>query len=707
MIINKVCVIGAGTMGSAIAAHVANSNTNVILLDILDQNSTERNNITILAKNKILSAKPQMISHKSQANFIEIGNLSDDLDKIRDCDLVIEAIIEDLEIKHDLYKKITPYLKQGAILSSNTSTIPLSNLKSVLPSEIANKFCITHFFNPVRYMRLLEFVADDSSHNFQSLHDFLEKKMGKVVIKCKDTPGFIANRIGCFLMEVTLRVAIKYSLKPNLIDKIFTKYLGFPRTGIFGLMDLIGLDVMSLIAKSLKKTLDKNDRFVIICNNIPQIESMIANGYNGKKGKGGFYKFSLENGEKKIEILDFTNFEYVNIEDTELNFENINDLINSQDKAGKALREIIIELGSYISSLVSEISDNIYDIDKAMQYGYNWKYGPFQIMNDIINGFLITEQNLPSSYEKKPDYLTKKLYNAINNDEFSSGLNSLAKKTKNLKPVIKNPSANLWHFDDVLCLEIKTKMSCLNIGVFNLILESLDFAEEKALPIIIYSDQDHFSVGADLALIRNMIINKQFNEIEDFVMIGQHAMLSMKYSKVPIISCAKGFALGGGCEFLMHSHYVVANIETYAGLVEMGAGLIPAWGGIKEIFLRFADDNAKFQNIMNMLANTEKTSSAVDFFDSFAIKNFHVNMNIDYLLSEAIEIAKFAKARHYVGNKKSSVKLIDNSKLSFINKYLEDKSLIDENELLQIEKEIFLQLVKRTECVNLINKLIK
>ena len=319
-LIKKVCVIGSGVMGSGIAAQVANSRTKVILLDIADENSENPSNISASALVRMQSQKPAPLSHPSLAKYITTGNLRDHLNLISECDLIIEVIIERLDVKHALYETLLPYLKDGAIIASNTSTLPLAKLKEKLPQSVQNRFIISHFFNPPRYMELLELVSDVNNDNsvIERAEEFISKKLGKIIIHCNDTPGFIANRIGCFFLECTVRKAIEKGLDPAVIDQIFTKLLGFPSTGIFGLYDLIGHDVMALISKSLVSTLDSGDKYNEIYTESGILSVMKSRGLLGRKSCAGFYKVTKDQGKTIKQIFDFKSLEYVGLELVEM-----------------------------------------------------------------------------------------------------------------------------------------------------------------------------------------------------------------------------------------------------------------------------------------------------------------------------------------------------------------------------------------------------
>ncbi len=695
-VIRKVCVIGSGVMGSAIAAQVANSRTEVILLDIADENSLNPSNIVVVALEKMQSQKPAPLSHPSLAKYITVGNLRDNLNLISECDLIIEVIIERLDIKHDLYKTLLPYLKDSAIIASNTSTLPLAKLKEKLPKSVQRRFIITHFFNPPRYMELLELVCDVNNDRSVSkpAEEFITKKLGKTIIHCNDTPGFIANRIGCFLLEFTVRKAIEKELNPALIDQIFTKLLGFPSTGIFGLYDLIGHDVMALISKSLTGALDIQDKYHEIYTESEILSVMKSRGLLGRKSGSGFYKVTKSHGQVIKQIFDFKSLDYVELKLTEIP-KTLEELFNKNDIYSDFFKEILANFFSYITSLVPEISDSTEDIDKAMKLGYSLKYGPFELLD---------------SYMPKGEIWLK-------------GINNKVKKQATIKStwqdgakiLLSNDSADLFEYKNNHLFVIKTKMNSLNHQVFDLIIDSVKLSEDKSSRLIIHPGKSkHFSAGADIRLFYEQISNKNFKAIEQFIDLGQKAMLTLKYADIDVISCAYGLALGGGCELLLHSHCVVAHQNLNAGLVELGVGLIPGWGGVKEMFLRSkGNKNRLIQNLRNILVQYQSASS--DYFALEYNVNCNFNMSIENIMAEAIEVKPVTRIisnsvnlpRINLASEMDTANFdnITGEVLEFFQKII-DMGKIDESTLLSMEKEKFLQMAAKPASLEKIGRLL-
>ena len=389
--IKKIAVLGSGVMGSGIAAHVANAGVPVVLLDIVKPGEKNRNALTEGAVEKQLNAKPSGFIHKTKAKLVTCGNLEDDLDKLKECDWIIEAVLEKLEVKQDVYRKINSVRKAGCVVSSNTSTLPIHTLMEGFDDSFAGNFMITHFFNPPRFMRLLEVVKGPktSAEAFKAIENFADVTLGKGIVECKDTPGFIANRIGVYWMMLALIEAMRLGVTPEQADAVMGKPVGIPKTGVFGLFDLIGIDLMPLIAKEMLSTLPENDAFRTLYQEPELVKKMIADGYTGRKGKGGFYRIRKE-GEKKIkEVIDLKTGEYraqggkVDLASIEAAKKGFQALVTADDIGGKYAWAVLSGTLHYAASLIPDISDDITGIDDAMRMGYNWKYGPFEMIDKL------------------------------------------------------------------------------------------------------------------------------------------------------------------------------------------------------------------------------------------------------------------------------------------------------------------------------------
>ena len=380
MEIKKVVVIGSGTMGSGIAAHLCNANVPVTLLDLTTDISEK-------ARERIKKSRPPLLIDKSKIDNIDVGNINDNFNVVSEADWVVEAVVERIDIKHNIYEKIFKERKTGSIISSNTSSIPISILSEKLSAEDKKDFCITHFFNPVRYMDLLEIVKSENNDldKINSLKKFCEISLGKGVIVCNDTPGFLGNRIGVFAMQVAMTEAFKMKLSIEEADAIFGRPMGIPKTGVFGLYDLIGIDLMADVLKSFIKELPETDKFQEVAKEIPLVKKLIETGYTGRKGKGGFYRMNKVDNKKILEAINLETGEYHPTQKINIKSEKVDlkALINKDDKYGEYAWSVISKIINYASSLVPGITDEFNDIDEAMRLGFNWSKGPFEMLEEI------------------------------------------------------------------------------------------------------------------------------------------------------------------------------------------------------------------------------------------------------------------------------------------------------------------------------------
>lgn len=566
-------------------------------------------------------------------------------------------------------------------------------------------------------MELLELIIDHTvkSEVIERVSEFLTKTLGKTIVKCNDTPGFIANRVGCFLLELVVRKAISQKLDFVALDKIFTTCLGLPSTGIFGLYDLIGHDVMKLISSSLLATLPANDAYHKIYVNTPVLDKMIEKKLIGRKGEGGFYRLSVSNGKKIKEVININDLSYSPVQKVDISFNNLDELLASDSVYGKFFTEIITEFYVYLASLVPFVTDNIYDIDAAMKLGYSWQYGSFELLTIAAkDGWNSVIKNADLMHIPLPQYLGNKEYQKIDKQKFNSHKDILQES----QIVLENDSAKLINYRENFIFVITTKMNCLNHNVFYLLQEAASKAENDGKNLYIYPQGNNFSAGADLKLLLSYIEDGNFHDLEN-LKLGQQTMLHLKYSGVHIISCAKGVALGGGCELLLHSSYIVANQEINAGLVELGVGLIPGWGGVTEMFVRSKGDKTKLiRNIRNIIEQN-KTSSADYFKSDYDVENMRVNMNKHYILDEALKLnlsKKIVPVPHKITLPKINLATeIDTSKyndlqnkvISKFQNIIDKHSETNEEELLSYEREIFLELAKDPKTIEKLKVIVK
>lgn len=623
--INKVAVIGSGVMGSGIAAQVANAGLDVVLLDI----KLEDKDLAADAVQKMLKTDPAPFMHKRNAKRIATGNLDDDLNLLSDCDWIIEVVLEDLKIKHETYKKLDAHRKAGSIISSNTSTIPLHKLIEGQSDAFAQDFLITHFFNPPRYMRLLELVVGEKTRAdaVEAVRAFCDVNLGKGVVQCNDTPGFIANRLGVFWLTAGINEAINQNISIEVADAVLGKPVGIPKTGVFALIDLVGIDLMPKLADSLLSTLPDDDEYRKIFKDYGFVHGLIEAGYTGRKGKGGFYRLNPDTTEGKKEkqalAINPDSFSEDHYQPSEKKAaaalasvaagrKGLKAVVETDDEGGRYAWAVLSKTLAYAASLVGEIADTVHDIDEGMKLGYNWKFGPFEMIDQLgANWFA---EKLTAEGIAVPDILTKvgdgtfykvedgKLkffgtdgsYHDVVRPE---GVLLLSDIKLSSKPVLKNSGASVWDIGDgVLCFEHTTKMNTFDDKVFEMLAKTIGTigdgtGEYKAL--VIYNEATHFSAGANLGLALFMINIGLYPQVEEFIGIGQKTFMNLKYAPFPVVSAPSGMALGGGCEILLAADAVQAHAETYTGLVEVGVGVIPGWGGCKEMILRFMEREQK------------------------------------------------------------------------------------------------------------------
>jgi 3-hydroxyacyl-CoA dehydrogenase len=609
--IRKVAVLGSGVMGGGIAAHVANAGLEVVLLDIVPKAAGNRNQVAEAAIQRLLKQNPAAFMHPRNARLVTPGNLEDHLPLLADCDWIVEVVLEDLTVKQGTYEKIERHRKEGSIVSSNTSTIPLADLVKGMPERFQRDFCITHFFNPPRYMRLLEIVRGPKTRAdaVSTLEEFSDVRLGKGVVHAKDTPGFIANRIGGMWIQSALGAAMDLGLTIEEADAIMGRPFGLPKTGIFGLLDLVGIDLMPHIAASMKRTLPADDLYIRNLRDPDLIRKMIADGYTGRKSKGGFYRMTKTVEGRVKESIDLKTGDYRNAEQPQLESiragkRDLGALLAHPDRGGEFARRVMALTLSYAAALVPEISDDIVGVDEAMRLGYAWRWGPFELIDKIgVDAFTagLEKAKLPvppllrqakgRSFYRVSDGVIE--YLTVEGDykrvERRPGVLLLADIKRKSKPVAKNGSASLWDIGDgVLCLEFHTKMNALDGDVMDLLQKSLDTVKRSAKALVIYNEGSNFSVGANIGLVLFAVNLALWPLIEELEAKGQSVYKSVKYAPFPVVAAPAGMALGGGCEIVLHAAAVQAHAESYIGLVETGVGLVPGWGGCKELAFRHA-----------------------------------------------------------------------------------------------------------------------
>jgi len=579
MEIKKVVVIGSGTMGSGIAAHLCNAGVPVTLLDLTTEISEK-------ARERIYKSRPPLLIDKSKINNINVGNIEKNFDVVKDADWVVEAVVERIDIKHNIYEKIFKNRKKGAIVSSNTSSIPIKVLSEKLTDEEKKDFCITHFFNPVRYMGLLEIVKNENNdlNKINSLKKFCEIELGKGAIVCNDTPGFLGNRIGVYAMQVAMTEAFKMKLSIEEADAVFGRPMGIPKTGVFGLYDLIGIDLMADVLKSFIKELSDKDEFQIVAKEIPLVKKLIETGYTGRKGKGGFYRINKSGDQKILEAINLETGEYSATKKIDLGIETveINDLINRKDNYGEYAWIVISKIIKYASSLVPGITEKFNDIDEAMRLGFNWAMGPFEMLKSIgVKNFFERIDNFEKN--KFLENLSKtKDENFYGERQLYTNIQTLGKVRPSAIKLDKNNSAEIYRFKDFNIVEFTTKACALDYDS----MDALKNATDK--PLIVINESMQFSAGVNLSYTMNFADQSDYKSIEKFIKYFQETCKTLKYSKYPVVSAPSGLTLGGGFEVLVQSNFVASHTNLVIGLVETIVGLVPAGGGCKEMLWRWS-----------------------------------------------------------------------------------------------------------------------
>lgn len=628
--IKKVAVLGSGVMGSAIACHMANVGLEVLLLDIVPDEAKEskdlkaRNKLVNDALNKSLKSKPSPIYNKSFAKRISTGNMTDNMKDIANCDWIIEVVIERLDIKKIVFDQVEKYRKKGTLVTTNTSGIPISSMLEGRSDDFKKHFFGTHFFNPPRYLKLLEIIPSPESdlQNIDFMMEFGADVLGKTMVLCKDTPAFIANRVGVYAIQDLFYTVEELGLSVGEVDKLTGPIMGRPKSATFRTCDVVGLDTLVHVSNGLKANCPNDERKEVF--EIPAyVSSMLENNWLGSKSGQGFYKKTTnEKGKKTILELDLKTLEYT--EKKKIKFPTLDlarqedDLIkrtkilfNGKDKAGDFYRKVFTGLFQYVTHRIPEISDEIYKIDDALKAGFGWSLGPFETWDAVgfEKGLAIIEKesgkcaewinelikNGVKSFYKVENgirmyyNINSKSYEAIPGAESTISLDTLRESNT----IWSNADVHIIDLGDgIINVEFHTKMNTIGGGVLQGINKAIDIAEqeEKYKGVVISNDGENFSAGANVGMIFMMAVEQEWDELDFAVRAFQNTTMRLRYSTIPVVVAPHGLTLGGGCEICLHADKVIAHAETYMGLVEFGVGLIPGGGGTKEFALRFSDE---------------------------------------------------------------------------------------------------------------------
>lgn len=712
--IKKVAVLGSGVMGSRIACHFANIGVKVLLLDIVPKDApqgdtTLRNKIVNDALTAAIKGKPSPLYVDGSQSLIQTGNFEDDFEKVKDCDWILEAVVERLDIKQLIYEKVEKYRTPGTIISTNTSGIPMYMLAQGRSEDFRLNFIGTHFFNPPRYLRLLEIIPGPSTA--PELVDFMmhygELYLGKQMVLCKDTPAFIANRVGIYSMAKIFQLTMELGMTIEEVDKLTGSAMGRPNTGTYRLGDLVGLDTAEKVnAGILHNCPDDEQRSLF--ETPPFMKKIVENGWLGDKSGQGFYKkVKNEKGESEILSLDFTTMEYVSkrsvkfasldaVKQMDALKDRIKFLWNATDKAGEFARRSLAGLFSYVSHRIPEISDELYRIDDGLKTGFAWDKGPFEVWDMV--GLPKTLEAIEKEGLTVADWVKEML--AAGHTSFYKVENGIRKYydqragaykvipgTESLvilenlhgtKEIWNNgDSAILDVGDGVLCLEFRSKANTLGEGVVRGINHAIEYAEKNNYNgVIIGNEAPNFSLGANLALVQMMAYDGEWDELYFAIKAFQDTAMRIRTANIPVVVAPQGMTLGGGCEYTMHSAVAVASAETYIGLVEVGVGLIPGGGGTKEFTLRASDKYNKpgvvelpiLQEYLMNIATAKVATSGEEARKIGILRDTdRVVVNLNHRLSVAKnEILQLVKDGYTPKVERTDIKVLGRSALSSV-----------------------------------------
>ena len=712
--IKKVAIIGSGIMGSGIACHFANIGVDVLLLDIIPRELTEkenskglsfedkvvRNRLVNEALSSSLKSKPSPIYHQKFANRITTGNLEDDIHKVANVDWIMEVVVERLDIKKLVFEKLEKFRTPGTLITSNTSGIPIKFMSEGRSEDFQKHFCGTHFFNPARYLKLFEIIPGPktASDVLDFLGSYGEKFLGKTSVIAKDTPAFIGNRVGIFSIQSLFHAVKDLDLTVEEVDKLSGPVIGRPKSATFRTVDVVGLDTLVHVANGIKENCPKDERLELF--ELPEfITTMMGNKWLGTKTKQGFYKKSVSaEGKKEILSLDLNTLEYRSAKRAKFatleltkTVDKVVDrfkiLVGGKDKAGKFYRKSFTALFAYVSNRIPEITNELYKIDDAMKAGFGWEHGPFQIWDAIgvdkgielmnaeglepaawVNEMLASGSTSFYSIKEGATYaynIPSKSQTKVPGQDSFIILDNIRKTNE----VFKNSGVVIEDIGDgILNLEFQSKMNTIGGDVLAGLNKAIDLAEKDFAGLVIGNQAANFSVGANIGMIFMMAAEQEYDELNMAIKYFQDSMMRMRYSSIPTISAPHGMALGGGCELSLHADKVVAAAETYMGLVEFGVGVIPGGGGSKEMALRAQDQFQKGDVQLNVLQEhfltigmAKVSTSAYEAFDLNLLQKGKdvVVVNKDRQIAVAKQHAKLmAESGYTQPTKRTDVKVL-------------------------------------------------
>ena len=664
-------VIGAGTMGGGIAGQVANAGIEVLLLDLHSDGDggDGGDNVNAVAERgfkRLLDPDQPGLMDKAAGERITIGNIRDDFHLLAECDWIAEAVVERLEVKKDLYLRLNETCNDTAIVTSNTSTIPISLLVQDMPESFQKRFAITHFFNPVRFMRLLELVRGEHTDPgvIDRLDAFCEQQLGKGVVRCLDTPGFLGNRVGVYAIQCALHAAIDLGLSAVEADSIFGRPMGIPKTGVFGLYDLIGIDLMADVVQSLVNILPPDDAFHAVSGEIPLMTQMISNGQTGNKQGKGFYREEEHSNDRYVlnrESREYERFERLNLplaENAEKN--GVGTLLEEDSVYGDFAWQVLSKTLCYAASLIPEVGDDPVGIDDAMKLGYNWIQGPFEMMDALGAGNIIAR--LESENREVPEFLKKTagsgFYSvsgkSLQAATFSGGWQPIARpagvirfneKKQTLKPVNTNKMASWYAVDGVAMVEFHSKANALDGDSMAILADAVEQVPAMGLGgLLVHNDAQHFSCGVNLGAVREFYRAEDYNGLDQFLAHFQQTCVAMRDTDYPVVVAPVGLSLGGGFEVVLHGKQVISHANSVMGLVESLVGVVPSGGGCKEILYRWVEklgcgtdiSDASFKAFMNTGYGKTATSPLLASDLAMVRENDSYEMNRDRIYATAV-----------------------------------------------------------------------
>ncbi|MBM7646408.1 3-hydroxyacyl-CoA dehydrogenase [Scopulibacillus daqui] len=683
--IEKAAVLGSGTMGAAIAAHLANVGIPTLLLDIVPKKLTEeekkkgltlndkavKNRISTQGVKRLLKQKPSPLTVKDNIQFITPGNMADDMERLSEADWIIEVVVENLDIKKQVFEQVDRYRKKGAIVSSNTSGISIQAMAEDCSDDFKRHFLGTHFFNPPRYLKLLEIIPtkDTDEKVTEFMKTFGEERLGKGVVTAKDTPNFIANRIGTYGTQITINTMLEKGYSIGEIDSVTGPLIGRAKSATFRTLDVVGLDIFVDVAKNVRQHVEEENEKRAF--EIPDfVNSMLERGWLGAKTGQGFYlKQGKEIFQLNPETMDYEPREKLKAPSIEKakqlksTKEKIKALAFADDRAGEILWSTLKQTLLYAAEKAYEIADNIRDIDLAMKWGFGWKYGPFETWDaigleasieriwkegDTVPDWveLMLAKGFTSFYKDVdgvPSYYHEGQYVPIPCSKKHINLNLLKKEERVIK---KNSGASLIDIgDDVCCLEFHSPNNAIGLDILEMIHKSVEEVEKNYKGLVIGNQSSHFCVGANIAIMLMAAQDDDFFELENVAKKFQQTMMFMKYARKPIVSAPFNMTLGGGTEVCLHTSAQQASMETYMGLVEVGVGLIPGGGGNKELYIRHleqlpkdvpVDLTAVSNQVFKLISTAAVSSSANEAVENgFIRRSDGISVNNDHLLYDA------------------------------------------------------------------------